>query len=46
MLNSPEIELIEKNSELSISWTETDKNDQTGIISVEFKIGSKLVSLQ
>ena len=46
MLNSPEIELIEKNSELSISWTETDKNDQTGIISVEFKIGSKLVCLQ
>jgi len=46
MLNSPEIELIEKNSELSISWTETDKNDQTGIISVEFKIGSKIVCLQ
>ena len=46
MLNSLEIELIEKNSELSISWTETDKNDQTGIISVEFKIGSKIVCLQ
>ena len=46
MLNSLEIELIEKNSELSISWTETDKNDQTGIISVEFKIGSKIVFLQ
>ena len=45
-LNSPEIELIEKNSELSISWTEADKNDQTGIISVEFKIGSKIVCLQ
>ena len=46
MLNSPEIELIEKNSQLNISWTETEKNDQTGIISVEFKIGSKLVCLQ
>ena len=45
-LNSPEIKLIEKNSELSISWTEADKNDQTGIISVEFKIGSKIVCLQ
>ena len=46
MLNSPEIELIEKNSELSISWTETDKNYQSGILSVEFKVGSKIVCLQ
>ena len=46
MLNLPEIELIEKNSELSISLTETDKNDQSGITSVEFKIGSKIVCLQ
>jgi hypothetical protein len=46
MLNSPEIELIEKNSGLNISWTEGEKNDQTGIISVEFKIGSKIVCLQ
>ena len=46
MLNALEIELIEKNSELSISWAETEKNDQTGIISVEFKIGSKIVCLQ
>ena len=46
MLNSPEIELIEKNSGLNISWMEGEKNDQTGIISVEFKIGSKIVCLQ
>jgi hypothetical protein len=46
VLNSPEIELIEKNSGFNISWMEGKKNDQTGIISVEFKIGSKIVCLQ
>jgi len=46
MLNSPEIELIEKNSGFNISWMEGEKNDQTGIISVEFKIGSKIVCVQ
>jgi len=46
MLNSPEIELIEKNSELNISWNAVKKKDQTGIISVEFRVGSKLVFLQ
>ena len=46
ILNSPEVELIEKNSGLNISWAEGEKNDQTGIISVEFKIGSKIVCLQ
>ena len=46
MLNSPEIELIEKNSGFNISWMEGEKNDQTGIIGVEFKIGSKIVCVQ
>ena len=46
VLNSLEIELIEKNSNLSILWKESDKNDQTGIISVEFKVGSNIVCLQ
>jgi hypothetical protein len=46
MLNSPRIKLIEKNSKLNITWMQAEKNDQTGIISVEFKIGSKIVCLQ
>jgi hypothetical protein len=46
ILNSLEIELIEKNSGLNISWMENEKNDQSGILSVEFKVGSKIVCLQ
>jgi hypothetical protein len=46
MLNSLEIGLIEKNSGLNISWMVGEKNDQIGIISVEFKVGSKIVCLQ
>jgi hypothetical protein len=46
ILNSPEIELLKKNSGFNISWMEGEKNYQTGIISVEFKIGSKIVCLQ
>jgi hypothetical protein len=46
MLKAPGLELIKKSNELNISWVEARDNDQTGIVSVEFTVGSKIITLQ
>ena len=46
MLKAPGLESIKKSNELNISLVEARDNDQTGIVSVEFTVGSKIISLQ
>jgi len=46
ILKAPGVDSIENSNELNISWIKAGKNDQAGIISVEFLIDSKIISLQ
>ena len=46
ILKVPGVESIEKNNDLNICWLEAENNDQAGIVSVEFILGSTIISLQ
>jgi hypothetical protein len=46
MLKAPGLESIKKSNELNISLVEARDNDQTGIVNVEFMVGSKIIILQ